>query len=705
MFKKVFLALVVAAAISCSAGSRVNLGEDVPGVLKPDAAQGVIVKDLVGLFETVHYKKVPFNDSLSSEVFDKYIETLDEGKNYFLQSDIDEFENYRNVLLSDLRDGDLSAMFHIFNVYQNRYNERLNYALSQVNTTFDFTKNEEYTYNRKDENWFASKEQADEVWKKRVKYDLLTLNLSRTAEEKDDQKKNIETLTKRYENLISQAEKTNHNDAFQIIMNAFTSAIDPHTNYFNPSFAQAFNEDMARSFEGIGARLMMENEVVKIMEILPGGPAFKDKSLNVDDRIIGVAQGNEEFVDIIGWRLDHAVTKIKGPKGTVVRLKIIPAGQELTSKPKIVSLTRDKIIMEESSAKKEIKTVTDENGKQHRIGVITIPGFYLDFNAYNAKDPNYKSTTRDVRMILDSLKKEKVDGVLIDLRRNGGGSLIEAIELTGLFIDKGPVVQVRDTRNRIDVSNDEEPGVSWDGPLGVMIDRFSASASEIFAAAIQDYGRGIIIGTQSYGKGTVQSAIDMSRVISPANRLLLKAQNQNKDAVVPGAPEFGQINITMAKFYRVNGSSTQHKGVVPDIEFPMEYPADKFGESSEPAALPWDQINPTKYAKIADLSSLIADLNKKHEVRMKESPEYKFLLQDIDLFREKANETKVTLNEAKLKKEREANEAITKSREAYRRKAMGLPETVTASNKKLEVDFVEDESLKVMADMITLVSK
>src|SRR5690606_9816739 len=287
--------------------------------------------------------------------------------------------------------------------------------------------------------------------------------------------------------------------------------------------------------------------------ILPGGPAFKDKSLNVDDRIIGVAQGNEEFIDIIGWRLDHAVTKIKGPKGTVVRLKIIPAGQELTSKPKIVSLTRDKIIMEESSAKKEIKTVTDENGKQHRIGVITIPGFYLDFNAYNAKDPNYKSTTRDVRMILDSLKKEKVDGVLIDLRRNGGGSLIEAIELTGLFIDKGPVVQVRDTRNRIDVSNDEEPGVSWDGPLGVMIDRFSASASEIFAAAIQDYGRGIIIGTQSYGKGTVQSAIDMSRVISPANRLLLKAQNQNKDAVVPGAPEFGQINITMAKFYRVNG--------------------------------------------------------------------------------------------------------------------------------------------------------
>jgi len=705
MLKKVFLGLFVAAAISCSAGSRVNLDSDKPGVLKPDAAQEVIVKDLVSLFETVHYKKVPFNDSLSSEVFDQYIKTLDEGKNYFFKSDIDEFEQYRNVILNDFKDGDLSAMFHIFNVYQTRYLERINYAASQVKTNFDFTKDETYTYNRKNENWFTSKKEADEVWRKRVKYDLLTLKLSRAGEEKEDTQKSIETLTKRYENLISQVEKTNHNDAFQIIMNAFTGAIDPHTNYFNPAFAQAFNEDMARTFEGIGARLQMDNEVVKVIDILPGGPAFKDKSLNVDDRIIGVAQGNGEFVDIIGWRIDNAVAKIKGPKGTVVRLKIIPAGQELTSKPKIVSLTRDKIIMEETSAKKEIKMVTGDDGKQYKIGVIKVPGFYLDFKAYNAKDPNYKSTTRDVKLILDTLKQEKVDGVLIDLRGNGGGSLTESIELTGLFIDQGPVVQVRDTRNRVDVNSDEDAGTSWDGPLGVMIDRFSASASEIFAAAIQDYGRGIILGTQSYGKGTVQSAIDMSRVISPANRLLLKAQNKNKDEVAPGAPEFGQINITMAKFYRINGSSTQHKGVMPDIQFPLVYPADKFGESSERAALPWDQINATKYAPVADLSGVIAELNKKHEVRMKASPEYKYLLQDIKLLEEKEDETTVTLEESKLKKERDEREAIIKERNAERRTALGLPAQTEDTDKKLDVDFVEDESLKVMSELIPLEKK
>jgi len=708
MLKKVFLALFVAAAISCSAGPRVDIG-DGPGTLKPDAAQSVIVKDVVGLFETVHYKKVPFNDSLSSEVFDKYIKTLDEGKNYFLKSDIEEFEPYRNVILNDLKEGDLSSMFHIFNVYQTRYLERLKYAESQVNNDFDFTVDENYTYNRKNEDWFASKEEADDTWRKRVKYDMLTLKLSRSGDEAENKQKNIETLTKRYENLISQAEKTNHNDAFQVIMNAFTGAIDPHTNYFNPSYAQAFNEDMARTFEGIGARLVLDNEVVKIMEILPGGPAFRDKSLQVDDRIIGVAQGDDEFVDIIGWRLDNAVSKIKGPKGTVVRLKIIPAGQELTSPPKIVSLTRDKIVMEESSAKKEVKMVTGEDGKQYKIGIINIPGFYLDFKAYNEKDPNYKSTTRDVRLILDTLKQEKVDAVLIDLRSNGGGSLIEAIELTGLFIDSGPVVQVRDTRNRVEVDEDEEPGTSYDGPLGIMIDRFSASASEIFAAAIQDYGRGIILGTQSYGKGTVQSAIDMARVISPANRLLLKAQNVDKqDMVAPGAPEFGQINITMAKFYRITGSSTQHKGVSPDIEFPTVYPADKFGESSEPAALPWDQINPTKYSRVADLSSLITVLNSKHESRVESSSEYKNMLEDIKLLNEKEDETQVTIQEAKLKKERDEAEARTSARNSLRKMTLSagqLPHDGEGSDPKIKVDFVKDESLNVMADMIPLVKK
>jgi carboxyl-terminal processing protease len=704
MLKKIFLALFIVAAIACNASPRIALN-NTPGSLMPNTQQEVILKEVINLFENISYKKVPFNDSLSSVIFDNYIKTLDEGKNYLLKSDIDVFEKYRLTLLPDLKKGDLSTMYFIFNTYQNRYLERLNYAFSQVNTPFNFTKDEEYTYNRENENWFSSTAEADSAWQKKVKYDMLLLTMSKTAN--DSIGKNENTLSERYQNLISQAKKINSNDAFQIIMNAFTSSIDPHTNYFNPSFAQQFNEDMARTFEGIGAQLTLENEVVKIIKIIPGGPAFKDNTLQVNDRIIAVAQGDEEFVDVIGWRLDNTVSKIKGPKGTVVRLKVIPAGQELTSSPKIVTLVRDKVVMEETSAKKETKTVTGENGEVYKVGIIKIPGFYLDFEAYNANDPNYKSTTRDVKLILDTLRNEKVDAVLIDLRMNGGGSLMEAIELTGLFIDQGPVVQVRDTRNRIDVSNDESPGMSWDGPLGVIVDRFSASASEIFAAAVQDYGRGIILGTQTYGKGTVQSAIKMDRLISPTNRLLLKAtSNKNNEGIPVGAPEFGQINITMAKFYRINGSSTQHKGVMPDLVFPMMFPADKFGESSEPAALPWDQIESTTYTPVANLKSLITSLEEKHEQRMAVSPEYKYMLEDIELLKEREDETSVTLNEEKLKAERETREAQNLNRINARRALKGLePLKKGDTIPKTDNDFVADESLRVMADMIALETK
>lgn len=703
MLKKVFLALFIVAAIACNASPRVAL-LDVPGGLKPNTQQEVILKEVINLFENVSYKKVPFNDSLSSVIFDNYIKTLDEGKNYLQKEDINEFENYRFTLLPDLKKGDLSSMYYIFNVYQNRYLDRMEYALSKVNTPFDFTKNEEYTYNREKEDWFSSIAEADSSWERKVKYDMLLLSMSKTAN--DSIGKNEKTLTERYKNLISQAQKTNSNDAFQIIMNAFTSSIDPHTNYFNPSFAQQFNEDMARTFEGIGARLVLENEVVRVMEIIPGGPAFKDKTLQVNDRIIAVAQGDGEFVDVIGWRIDNTVAKIKGPKGTKVRLKVIPAGQELTSTPKIVTLIRDKVVMEETSAKKETKTIKGDDGKIYKVGIIKIPGFYLDFEAYNANDPNYKSTTRDVKLILDTLRNEKVDAVLVDLRMNGGGSLMEAIELTGLFIDQGPVVQVRDTRNRVEVSNDDSPGTSWDGPLGVLVDRFSASASEIFAAAIQDYGRGIIIGTQTYGKGTVQSAIKMDRLISRTNQLLLKATtDKNKEGIPNGAPEFGQINITMAKFYRINGSSTQLKGVQPDIVFPMMFPADKFGESSEPAALPWDQIQSTTYTPVANLKPLINTLEQKHEKRMSSSPGYKNLLEDIEQLKERENEVSVTLNEVALKKERDLREAQNLARINERRKQSGLEplkkgDTIPKSN----YDFIVDESLKVIADMINLES-
>lgn len=707
MLKKLFLALFVVAAVACSANPRVNLDEGA-GILRPNAKQEVIAKDLVNLLEKAHYKRVPFDDSLSSVVFDLYLKSLDQGKNYFLQADIDSFEPYRKVLLSDLKNGDLSSMFQIYNVYRKRFAERMKYAVAQIDAKYDFAKEESFTYNREDLDWFKTETEANENWKKRIKYDLLNLKLSSTGKEGEDAK-NRKTLRERYQNLISQENTSNNYDAFQLMMNAFTGSIDPHTNYFTPEDAQRFNESMSRSFEGIGAQLMMDNEVVKVMKIVPGGPAFRDKTLKQDDRIIGVAQGDGEFIDVIGWRLGNVVSKIKGPKGTTVRLKVISAGQELTATPKIVSLTRDKIVDEEQSAKKEVKEIKGEDGKTYKIGVIKVPGFYINFKEMQAGNPDYKSTTRDVKRILDTLKQEKVDGVLMDLRGNGGGSLIEAVDLTGLFIKSGPVVQVRDPNNRIEVNNDEDPSISWDGPLGVVIDRSSASASEIFAAAIQDYGRGIILGTQSYGKGTVQSAVAMDQFISRADRLLLAARTKTEsggavateEGMPQGAPQFGQINFTTFKFYRVNGSSTQHKGVTPDVEFPTVFPADKFGESSEKAALPWDQIKSSSFTPFADLSGIKTQLEEKHTKRMDTSPEYKYLLDDIALFKKKESETSITLQEANLKKERDDQEIKNRERINARRKLQGLPAIKKGDHvPRTENDFMLDESLNVMGDFI-----
>jgi carboxyl-terminal processing protease len=634
MLKRICLAIFIVAALSCQADPRVNIVVSVND-LKPDLQQSVVAKSLVELIENFHYQKVAVDDDFSSVVFDEYLKALDGGRSYFLQSDIADFEKFRLTMDDDVRTGDLSVPFYIFNVYQKRYNDRVNFALKEIEKKFSFTSNDTYTYDREKLPWLKSESESNSLWSKRIKYEMLNLKITGTEEAKIK-----ETLKKRYENLISQSTKFNQQDVFQIFMNSFTGTVDPHTSYFVPNKAQEFNEDLARTFEGIGARLQLDNEVVKIAEIIPGGPAFKSKAIQANDRIIAVAQGKAgEFVDVIGWRLDVTVTKIKGPKGTIVRLKVIPAGQELSSTPKIVELVRDKVVLEDQSAKRTIKTITS-GGKSYKIGIIQLPAFYADFKAMQAGDPNYKSTTRDVRLLLDTLKREKVDAVVLDLRSNGGGSLPEAISLTGLFIKSGSVVQVRDRRNEIEVSEDEDESIAWTGPLGVLIDRFSASASEIFAGAIQDYGRGVIIGNQSYGKGTVQQGIDMSRVISTTDKLMLKgaqtvstkgSQADSKGANVTrtNAPEFGQINLTMAKFYRVNGSSTQHKGVVPDIEFPTVFPKDKYGESSEPSALPWDTIAPSQFSRLASLDEVKRKLIALHQERMKTSVGFKDLQEDI----------------------------------------------------------------------------
>lgn len=702
MLKKILLVTFTAAVLACHAAPQPQ--QLVPGVsnIMPDEKQALVCKEIVALIENYNYKKIKVNDSISSLVLDKYIKELDPYKYYFQASDIKEFEKFRFSLDDDFRNGDLNAPFYIFNVYLKRYNEFINFAFTEIKAKQNFNANETYVFDREKMPWAKSKAELDDIWRKRIKYELVNLKIAGTAEAK-----NQETLTKRYQALKSQASKLNNQDVFQTVMDAFTETIDPHTNYFNPTNAQQFNEDMARSFEGIGARLQLENEVLKISEVVPGGPAFKSKLLSAGDRIIGVAQGDGEFEDIIGWRIENSVAKIKGPKGTKVRLKIIPVGKEMSSKPVIIELVREKIVMEDQSAKKKVQTI-QSNGKPYKIGIITVPAFYADFKAANAGDPNYKSTTRDVRLLIDTLKRlDKVDAIVMDLRANGGGSLVEAIDLTGLFINKGPVVQVKDLKNDVEVSEDTNPGVAWDGPLGVMVDRLSASASEIFAGAIQDYGRGIIMGTQTYGKGTVQSSIDMNKLVNPSILQKLAALVNKNGVIIKTGKEdvkLGQINLTMAKFYRVTGSSTQHKGVMPDIQFPSLYPMDKIGEDTEPSALPWDEVKRSDFVPVADLTPFKSELVKLHEQRMEKSPDYKIMVQDIAESKKRESEVSVPLNEGKLKIERDSLEAKNLSRLNALRASRGLAPVKKGDKIKKEdnFDFIQNESLKIMADFMEL---
>ena len=731
MFRNIYIALILGAALSCKAAPAKMI--HVPGSndIQPDEQQSVVCKTITQLISSYNYKKVELNDSISGLIYDKYIKALDANHNYLLASDVKDFEKYRLILDDDLKAGNLNDAFYIFNVFQKRYNNRIQYSLTQIDKPYDFNKNETFTYDREDMPWITSQTDMDNLWTQRVKYDLVNLKLA-----SPDMAKNKETLKKRYQNLLSNSNSQTNQDVFQVFMDAFTNTIDPHTNYFNPANAANFNIDMSRSLEGIGASLATENEFVTIKSVIPGGPADKSKQINIDDRIIGVAQGKEgEFTDVVGWRIDNAIALIRGTKGTIVRLKILPKGKSSTDKPKVVEMVREKIILKDQSAQKEIRTYNN-NGKQVKIGIISIPAFYLDFNDYKSGNPNYKSTTRDVKLILDTLKRSNVDGVVIDLRQNGGGSLMEAISLTGLFIKTGPVVQVRDTRNQIEVDQDEDPSIAWTGPLAIMVDRFSASASEIFTGAIQDYGRGLVIGTQTYGKGTVQNAIDMDRMISPSVKNLLASiarKMPGKDVVVSkkdlnkkqGAPAdvstgsqstFGQLNLTVAKFYRISGSSTQHKGVMPDITFPSIIPMDKYGEDTEPSALPFDVINKSAYTPTGSFKAVIPQLTKLHEQRMSNNKNYKYLLDDVAEFKKRENEKSTSLNETVLQKERNDDDRRLFERNNLKRIALGLTplkkgETASAADKKKlgkgdpNMDFLKIEAGQILTDYISLDNK
>ena len=627
---------------------------------------------------------------------------------FLLDSDVQSFESIKNTVDEDIKNGNLNNVFYMFNLYQKRYTQRINFALEQLKGDFDFTKPDSFVYDRSNLPYVKTEAEMNDIWAKRVKYDLLNLKMADA-----DLAKDKETLRKRYQTMLSNAAKLTNQDVFQLFMDAFTYSFDPHSYYLNPFNASQFNMDMSRSLEGIGATLALENEYVTIKSIVPGGPAFKSKLINIDDRILGVAQGKTgEFQDVVGWRLDNAISLIRGPKGTVVKLKILPKGKNPSDQPKIIEIVREKIILQDRSAKKEIINYTI-NGKAYKIGVINIPDFYMDFAAYRAGDPNYKSTTRDVRRILDTLKQQHVDGVVIDLRQNGGGSLPEAINLTGLFIKSGPIVQVRDADNEVEAENDEDPAIVYDGPMAVMVDRFSASASEIFAGAIQDYGRGLILGSQTYGKGSVQNEIDLDRMISAeAKQRLLSADapqssSTNKTLNEGNMSAFGQINLTVAKFYRISGNSTQHRGVLPDITFPSLIPLTKYGEDTEPAAMPWDTIAPAHYQRYGNLKPYLPQLTKLYQARMKNSPGSQYLAEVYADFKKQDAEKSVPLNEAALKKQRDADEQHVLDRDNLARAAVGLPPIKKGQTKpqNQDTDFLKREAGQILLDYIGLIKK
>ncbi len=637
---------------------------------------------ITSILSRYHYKSFELNDSLSKVIFDRYLDVLDNGKNYFLSSDINLFKKYEYELDNDLINGDVQFYYDVFNVYLKRLNERENFVDSLLNKEFDYTSNEIFEFNRDKAEWAKDQNELNDLWSKRLKNDALTYKLNGK-----DWAFIQKTLKKRYQNLAQFLNQYNSEDVFQLAMNSFTEAIDPHTNYFSPETSDNFKIDMSLSLEGIGARLQSEDDYTKIVEVIPGGPAAKSKLLEAEDKIVGVAQNEDgEFEDVIGWRINDVVKLIRGPKGTLVRLQIIPAGSDLNTKPKEISLIRDKVKLEDQAAKSNMLEII-EDGRPFKIGVIDIPKFYNDFEGQRSGDGNYKSTTKDVKLILDSLKNKNVDGVIIDLRDDGGGSLQEAIELSGLFIKDGPIVQIKSSDGNIEVSDDPDTTIFYKGPLAVLVNRFSASASEIFAGAIQDYGRGLIIGEQTYGKGTVQNLIDLNR-LSPKN-----------------SKNLGQVKLTIAKFYRVNGGSTQNLGVIPDIQFPTFMSPSEFGESSEPSALPWDEIKSAKFKRYGDLSKLIPGLNQKHLDRIANEQDFDYLVEDIKTYQDNKKKSYISLNEDIRKKEKDEEEQKKFERENARRKTLGLKlieKEEVSEIKPDKKDYLLDETAKILSDYILL---
>lgn len=635
-----------------------------------------------------HYDARPLDDAMSEDIFKEYLKTLDGGKLFYSKADVDRFAPLRTELDNAIWDRDLSGPFEVFNLYAKRALERYRYARYLLKTDFDFDGDETFNLDRKDADWAADTAALDALWKKRVMNDWMRLKLA--GKQDEDIRK---LLDKRYKGYIDRVKQMDGEDAFQTFMDAYARTTDPHTDYFGPRRAENFAIAMRLSLEGIGAVLQADNEYTQIRELVPGGPADKSGKIHVGDHIVGVGQGEDGPIqDVLGWRLDDVVDRIRGKKGTKVRLEIIPAKAGLDGKHEVVTVVRDKVTIKEQAAKKKIVKVDDGN-KTHRIGVIDLPSFYEDFAAHRNGDPEYKSASRDVARLIKELKKADVDGIVVDLRNNGGGSLTEAVNLTGLFIDQGPVVQVRQSDGSVEVNADTDPGMLWAGPLAVLVNRGSASASEIFTAAIKDYGRGIVIGEQTFGKGTVQNLVDLDKFGSHPGK----------------KPTYGEIKMTIAKFFRINGGSTQLRGVKPDIGFPGNGDVKEFGESTYDNALPWTHIEKADYKPVADLKSLVPALKEKHEQRTKASPAWQLLLDELAEYRRNRERTTISLNYEKRQARRKHFEELQKSFRARHKKIDGdtsdtiqveLDDGLQPNERSLESQLEDEKEAKESDDVM-----
>jgi len=680
MLKLLVLSGVLAAGGVLAKPSLVSIDD-----LRANEQQRQTALIITQVMEKFHYRKPRVDDQMSDAMFDRYLESLDSNRSFFSALDVASFDRYRRQLDDSLRTGKLDPAFTIFRRFRELVEQRVAFAQDLLQKgDFDFEIDEEYQFDRTDADWPIDSAAVDDLWRRRVKNDILSLRLAGKPESEIN-----ETLRKRYEGIARRVRQMEPEDVFQAFINAFTLSVEPHTSYMSPRLSENFDIGMRLSLQGIGAVLRSENEFTEIQSTVPGGPAERSGELQGGDRIVGVAQGKEgDMEDVVGWRLQDVVDLIRGPKDSVVRLSILPKNQGVGGRAREVVLVRDEIKLEDKAAKSEVI----ELNSGVKIGVIEVPAFYRDFAAQAAGEDEFRSTTRDVRKLLERLQAERVDGVIIDLRRNGGGSLSEATELTGLFIEKGPVVQVKDSSGKVEVERDPDPEQVYAGPLAVLVDRNSASASEIFAGAIQDYNRGLILGEPTFGKGTVQTLVDLGRFL------------RSRD-------DIGRLRLTMAQFFRVEGGSTQHRGVTPDIVFPTAKGAAEHGERSLENALPWASIQPAAHAQLG--GPAVAGLRDASLQRVAASPGFQFLLaEEEDLMALEKKKT-VSLRESVRRAEWEEREQQRLERRNRLRAFRGLPplasldseddqETLSGDDKDEEgiQRIMLEESANILGDQI-----